>query len=254
MERYVPWLILACTALAGCARRDAPYRFRAPIVAGYEPRRLAPPERPRPATRPRARKPRPSRAAATTPGPVHPRLQPIALGDSLADRLRALVGGRDTEQSHVEFAIAAVRVVGFDPDRALAETRDGPSLLALAHDRGAFHRSGTPVLGDLVVFDRVIAREPASLVGVVISARPDGTVEFIYLQRGVIRRGWVNPRRPRDQRDRTGRILNTLIRGTDGRDPRGTEYLAGALFHGYLRTERLTAARVVKSVDTRHLK
>ena len=139
----------------------------------------------------------------------------------------------------LQFAFSAVALVGIDLAKEVLASKDGPSFLAMAKRRGATMTDGTPVLGDLVVFDRVRGKEPASLVGVVVSSRRDATVEFIYLQRGVVRRGYMNLRRPTAKRDRSGRVLNTHIRGNDGKDPRGTRYLAGELFASFVRLERL---------------
>ena len=85
--------------------------------------------------------------------------------------------------------------------------------------------------------------KPASLLGIVVSTDNQGTAEFVYLSRGVERRGYVNPRHPDTKRDRGGRAMNTHIRHSNGRDPRGTKYLAGQLFAGYLRLDRLTSRR-----------
>jgi hypothetical protein len=123
---------------------------------------------------------------------------------------------------------------------AVARTDDGAALLARARERGAATQQGPARLGDLVVFDRVRGGRPASLVGVVVTTRPDATVEFIYLQRGVVRRGFLNLHQPSTPRNRAGRVLNTFVRGDDGGMSRNPRFLAGELFAAFIRLDRLT--------------
>lgn len=187
----------------------------------------------------------PSRALTTrAPNPMVG-AAPRARGDDLAARLRALVGRRDDSSTHVQAALAAERELGAHLDPTLAATVDGPALRQLAEQRGAFVAAGgegpgsPPRLGDLLVFDRTVARAPASQVGVVVSVDARDVVEFIYLARGVIRRGFMSQSRPRDKRDADGRVLNTFLRANDGGDPRGTPGLAGELCAGRIVLEQL---------------
>jgi hypothetical protein len=150
-----------------------------------------------------------------------------------------MVGARDGQATDVDLALSALRDVGAALDPALTRVRTGRDLVALARRRGALDAASQPLLGDLVVFDAVVAREPASQVGVVVSTDSNGTIEFVYLARGVVRRGWVNPIHREHSRDDAGRVLNTFLRHSDGRDPRGTRYLSGELFATFIRLDRL---------------
>jgi hypothetical protein len=232
----------------GCARRDAAYRFRAPLVASVSAGELPP----RPATTTAPARPRPALAVHTPPataGPSRAQQPPLLTPPSgqaepvaadLAESLRALVGGRDSGSSDVAFAFAALAVLRAPVAPAAAELRAGPELVALAAERRALAgRDTTPLLGDLVVFDEVTGTDPASLVGVVVGVDERETVEFVYLARGVVRRGWLNLRTPSTRRDDAGRVLNTFVRHSDGRSPRGTRTLAGELFSTYIRLDRL---------------
>jgi hypothetical protein len=150
------------------------------------------------------------------------------------------VGERHDDATDVDLALRAVAALGVRLSPELAGVSSGEALVELARSRHAFPSADQPLIGDLVVFDAVRAELPASLVGVVVGARGDGTVEFIYLARGVVRRGWLNAAAPSRQRDDDGRVLNTFVRHSEGRDPRDTRYLAGQLLAGYVRIDRLT--------------
>ena len=265
MLRAVPALtvLLALAALPACGRRQVAYQFRAPLVRSVS----APPLPPRdtfdrsdagdrPATRsgrstalaasperPRGPRPPPPRRLAI---PAEPLRAGNTAGDDLAARLRAHVGARDEDSHHVTFALTALRSIGSRLDPELAAAADGHALVEIARQRGALAPAGggegvvsPPRLGDLLVFDNVTGTEPASLVAVAVSVDERGVVEFIYLARGVVRRGFVSPARPRDKRDDSGRVLNTFVRHSDGRDPRGTRYLAGELLAATIRLAAL---------------
>ena len=167
-------------------------------------------------------------------------------GEELAASLRGMVGRRDEGSTHLQYALAALGELGATLDPELARVENGPALVALAERRGAL----TPAppgnslpwlrLGDLLVFDRVVAADPASLVAIVVSVDERGVVEFVYLARGVVRRGFVFPPSPSTRRDPTsGRILNTFTRHNDGADPRGTRHLAGELIAAAISLDRL---------------
>ncbi len=160
----------------------------------------------------------------------------------LADTLRSAVGRRDKKSTHTGFALATLNTLGLSiaSDHELAAVHRGVELATVAEKRSAVSHTHTALLGDLVVFNGVVNTLPASLIGVVVSQRPsDGTIEFVYLARGVVRRGWVNPSKPNDKRTPTGLILNTFVRHSDGHDRAGTRYLAGQLFAYVVRLDRL---------------
>jgi len=187
------------------------------------------PERPVP----RVRRSIPSEAIAATGG------------EELAGRLRGMVGRRDESSTHLQLALAALGELGAALDPELSRVEDGPGLVALAERRGALTPTapGAPLpplrLGDLLVFDRVVAADPASLVAVVVSVDERGVVELVYLARGVVRRGFAFPSQPDARRDPAGRILNTFLRHNDGADPRGTRHLAGELIAAAISLDRL---------------
>jgi hypothetical protein len=245
--------------VGGCGQRAVAYHFRAPLVGSVnasvlEDRRVA--SEPLPSRRRRsggdptllAGAPRSAGTAPTRPTRLaipSDSLRGGASGDDLAAALRHLVGGRDEESSHVRFAVSALRTVGARVDRGLAGVDDGPALRTLAEQRGALVPSGegapttTPRLGDLLLFDRTTGDQPSSLVAVVVSVDSRAVIEFVYLARGVVRRGFAAPARPSEKRDEHGRVLNTHLRHNDGGDPRGTPSLAGQLHAAQIRLDRL---------------
>ena len=230
---------IAAVLLSACAAREAPYRFRSPMLGGVH---ASEPKRPRPEKRPAAEQA--SDLAQEFPkhrsAPINrPALEPGA-SPALADVLRGLVGHRDADSSHLEFAFQATAAVGAQLDPEVASLDRGSALVALARARDAIGGTVGALVGDLVVFDRVVGRRSASLVGVVVSRRRDGTVEFVYLARGIVRRGWLNNRRPAVKRRDDGRVLNTFVRHSNGGSPRGTKYLAGELFASIVKLDRLT--------------
>ena len=250
--------LLVCVAgfgLAACSVRPAAYHFRSPLVGAVSADRVALPERAEPvpvrnpvqpsrlASAESADSPQPKPQVKTIPARS---LAPADRGHSLAARLRELVGARDDEASHVQFALATLGHVGARLDDQVRDVQSGAELVALAEQRSAIMPlasesiASPPRLGDLLVFDEVVDKEPASLIAVVVSIDERGAIEMIYLGRGVVRRGWVTPQRPDDTRDDQGRVLNTFVRHSDGRDPRGTRYLAGQLVRAIIRLDQLT--------------
>ena len=153
---------------------------------------------------------------------------------TVADAL-SLVGHRDPRGS-LAFALSVATSLGPPRERALPAFADGPTLVAWARELGVFAPAGTAVAtGDLLVFDRAAANAPASLVGVALATDDRGVTSFVYLARGVIRVGKVDPARPRIARDREGRRVNSYIRHTTDYPPKGTRYLAGELLAGAIR-------------------
>jgi len=253
--------LIVTTAACG-ARTEQPYHFRSPLLGSV----AAPPLPAQKNTqdagsggRGTGHREAQKRLATARPTPVAPppvapaprvkRSIPSAAlegrGVELAERLRGLVGRRDESSTHVGLALAALREIGAALDPETARVEDGPALVALAERRGALTAAppGSPLpalrLGDLLVFDRVTAADPASLVAVVVSVDERGVVEFVYLARGVVRRGFVFPPEPASKRDATGRVLNTFVRHNDGGDPRGSPHLAGELIAAVISLDRL---------------
>jgi len=148
------------------------------------------------------------------------------------------VGKRLEDGTDLTFAFKTLRRAGANLG-TLTAAENGPDLLLRARPRARLQQDIEPMLGDLVVFHRVKGAKPASLIGIVVSADNQGTAEFIYLARGIVRRGYVNPARPSDKRDNAGRVLNTHVRHLARGDGRRAKYLAGELFAGYLPLDRL---------------
>ncbi|MBT8492133.1 MAG: hypothetical protein KJO07_03650 [Deltaproteobacteria bacterium] len=235
---------LVLSLAVGCAARDNPYAFRGPVVAGIAADQVLPPL-PRPAS---AR----DNPQTDLPGPAAHRRGSrqktlatgllVEPGDSLVSHLRSLVGARDNKMSATEFAVATLRGIGHEVDPDLAGTRAGGDLMSLAKARGAWAHIGTAELGDLLVFGGTEGKnDPASLVAVVIRQDPRGVIEFLYLQRGVIRRGFADPRRPSSKRDGRLRAVNTHVRVGKAGDARDSKYLAGELFTGRIDHKTLLA-------------
>jgi hypothetical protein len=261
--------LTAC--LTACATRDVAYRFRAPLLSSVHAAPL--PDRAAPATpatidaqRPhssmlRARiadLPAPHRSETTAmlsmleteldatpnsdPTPAHtPDSTDTPAAGGVVEILRGMVGQRDKDRSHVQFALLALETIGVDLGADPRGHKTGAELLAWAESKDALSIS-SPLPGDLVMFDKVNDGQPASLVGVVVEVIPhdrEHTVEFVYLARGVVRRGYVSPQSPASKRNPSGRALNTFVRHLDGNTPRSAEFLAGELFRTYLRIDRL---------------
>ncbi|MGE5187352.1 MAG: hypothetical protein ACM31C_35140, partial [Acidobacteriota bacterium] len=109
------------------------------------------------------------------------------------------------------------------------DAASGPALVAWAESVG---RAAAPTSdiapGDLLVFDRTEG-EPADRVAIAIGRDARGVTELVYLAGGVVRRGFVDPRRPATRRDATGAVVNTFMRTGRLWPPKGTHYLAGEL-------------------------
>lgn len=169
----------------------------------------------------------------------------VAAGQGVAESLRAMVGQRDPERTHLQFAMNALAAIGVTLAPEVKALDTGAALMSLAQERDALE-ARSPLPGDVVVFDRVDGTTPASLIGVVVAvamhadSEPEGaTVEFVYLARGVVRRGYVTPSAPALQRDAQGRARNTLVRHLTGKDDKNDDFLAGRLFRTYIRVDRL---------------
>lgn len=167
---------------------------------------------------------------------------PAIAGTSLAlmGKLRALVGQRDKTSTHVGFVVATLRALGARISTSLAGARTGDELDACARRHHALTSSRRPRLGDLVVFDNFLRKQPRSMTGIVVSIDQRGTIEFIYLARKIVRRGFLNLQHPSTKRDASGRVLNTILRHLQGGDSRRTKYLAGELFAGFISLHKLT--------------
>lgn len=138
------------------------------------------------------------------------------------------VGARTEEPGHA-WALRTLVARGLALPEATA--RNGTDLLTAARSANALVTSAKPL--DLAIFDN------GELIGVVVSVCPGGLVEFVYTQRGVVRRGLVSPATPHVRRDRQGRARNTFVRPFSHSDKRGQKYLAGELLSGFISMDKL---------------
>ncbi len=154
---------------------------------------------------------------------------------------RNLVGHRDPRGA-VAFALAVAGRLTGAPAPAFD---DGPALVGWAREQGAWADLPDAPLapGDLVVFDRAALGAPASLVAVALATDDRGVTEILYLARGVVRAGRLDPARPAVARDREGRPVNSFLRHTADHPPPGTRYLAGELASGRVRLAPATRPR-----------
>lgn len=198
--------VLACTALvaalillsSACARRDAAYRFRAPVVSSVRAERL--PARAPAAAGTSAVAARDATARSWLAAPPHARgtapqrtAQPPARSTTPASPAAALraLAGRATRATGAELALATLAELGAHLDPRVREATTGARLLALARERGAVLTDGVPLTGDLVV----LAPEGDAdlVVGIVITApeRAAATVEILYPGDGAVRHALV---------------------------------------------------------------
>jgi hypothetical protein len=250
--------IVLATATSACATRAQPYRFAAPMVAGVElderawpaPRRAAEPVGP-------AREPS-TVATATTRAPADPLAPPTSI-DPRA--LPAPHRGPRPRKGEPAAALSAPPAAPLTPSAALAlagtrdgrdpldfaldlrarlagdrwDADDGPSLVVAAKTRNLWGAPTDPIRpGALLVFDRAVARAPASLVAVALAVDDRGVVTMIFLGAGVARIGYVDPAHPAQKRDAAGRVRNTFLRHRDEEPPPGTHFLAGELLAGVI--------------------
>lgn len=270
-------LLGALLGLAGaCAKRATAYRFRAPVVSSVRARpaprapvlaSAAAPGSGRVATNaaggapadvadlPAPHRARPVAPPASSAANAGPGTNPDARQDnarrpasartdsaaSVADQLRARVGERDRKSTDLDFARALLASLGVTLTEPVRTAATGPDLLAVATERKAL-TTDAPLAGDLVVFEWVDGEAGASLVGVAVGvvARAHLTVEFVFLARGVVRRGYVTPSQPDRKRDEQGRALNTFVRALRGKARKSDPFLAGQLFRTFVRVDRLS--------------
>lgn len=181
----------------------------------------------------------------------HPPWQAGGFGDELAAAAtrflgagRIEVGGEVFRMSCSEMVRAAFAAEGCTEGPTGAFGDGGTAtLFEYCKDAGLLHReSAAP--GDLVIFDNTYDRnrnrksdDPLSHVGIVTGGRDDGTVIFVHVGSGRIRKGHMNLERPWARKDKDGNALNDQLRARKKNDPKGTRYMAGELFRAYCRPE-----------------
>jgi hypothetical protein len=145
-----------------------------------------------------------------------------------AAELRELVGTRVTDDP-LAFAVrVAARMTGAKRTPDPVPT-DGEALEAWADEHATRQDPAKTRAGDLLVFDRAIDDKPASVWAVVLGADPRGVTEILFVGGGIVRRGFVDPARPRVARDKAGHVHNTFLRFGKNWPPKGTRYLTGEL-------------------------
>lgn len=279
-------LVAALAAFAGCAPRATAYHFRAPLVSSVRAQGLpapsAPPSAPpssipqtaRIQSLPAPHKSGPSMASQQTARAAIRRIQvplpradddrrephhqhdhvreqgsqseqPAPAEQTMVEFLRSMVGQREKNATDTQVALAALTAIGTKLDDKVAQVESGTALLELAEQRQALSQE-LPLMGDLVIFDRMVDGEPAPLVAVVVTthARSLGgrdvrTIEILYLGHTVIRRGYVTPAVPTQKRDDAGRILNTFLHHTNEVPSAEHALLAGERLRAVVRADRL---------------
>jgi hypothetical protein len=267
------WIL--ALGLAGCATSAAPYRFSSGLISGISAKveiegdadeaRPSRRDQPRRATatataspRPRHRVarttsiergdlplagdplPREERSEQSASGVVLSRLPsphrtdgptPAMIPPTVAD-LRALTGTRVTDEP-LAFALDAASAL--TRHQVTPMPADGEAFAIWAATHATVVTETRP--GDLVIFDRAIANQPASLVAVALGRDDRGVIEILYVAAGVVRRGFVDPAHPKVARDNQRRTRNTFLRHGKDWPPRGTRYLTGELLAAIYRLQ-----------------
>jgi hypothetical protein len=232
-----PVRILACTILAAalvspaCARRDAPYRFRAPLVSSVRAEPLpAPDAAARRAARPpadpardwltpppHARGTRPESGAvgdAGDPRPAAPVVSAPAPPAPVA-ALRALVGSPTRGAGSAAFALATLADLGAHIDARMRQASSGAHVLDMARERDAVLAEEPPLTGDLVVLS---AQDNASdkdlLVGIVVMPADDAgsSIELVYAENGAVRHAVVTQQACRGRQEHVPDTARCLAR------------------------------------------
>lgn len=172
-------------------------------------------------------------------------------GVELANRAASLVGFHSLSQLHVEVTddcVGFVRLVyeslGIDLF-AVSQGRRGENGVTAIWRRAraarAIHQRPRP--GDIVFFHETYDRnhdgkrdDGLTHVGIVESVAEDGTVTFVHRGNSGIHRSKLNLRFPRVHRDRSGEVVNDILRPKMGKR---RAYTAGELFSGFATPERL---------------
>jgi hypothetical protein len=226
---------LACTVLAAalalpaCARRDAPYHFRAPLVSSVRAERLPAGASPSASGQDGAgpmshARLDPERAWLSAPPHAHGRpdanARPAPAGDAVAasraasgaggedaqaipQALRALIGRSTHGTGSASFALATLADLGAHIDARVRQASSGAHVLDLARDRDAVLSGEPPLTGDLVVLagERQAGSDRDLLLGIVVMPADDagGAVELVYAEDGAVRHAVVAAQACRDR-------------------------------------------------------
>lgn len=227
--------ILACTVLAAalaspaCAQRDAPYRFRAPLVSSVRAedlshptsaaRRAPPPADPARAWLNPPPHARGTRAAAEDAGsaasPVPAAPVAEASTPSPIEALRALVGSSTRGAGSAAFALTTLADLGAHIDARVRQASSGAHVLNMARDRDAVLAEDPPLTGDLVVLSgKGKDSDEELLIGIVVTPADDASsaVELVYAEDGAVRHGVVTPQACRERQERVPATARCLSR------------------------------------------
>lgn len=231
--------ILACTILAAalaspaCARRDAPYRFRAPLVSSVRAEPLSAPDA---AARRAARPPAdPARDWLTPPPHARGTGPDGAVGDAASPRpaapvvsapaapsppapvaaLRALVGSPTRGAGSAAFALATLADLGAHIDVRMRQASSGAHVLDMARERDAVLAEEPPLTGDLVVLSAQDSRSDDDLlIGIVVMPADDAgsSIELVYAENGAVRHAVVTQQACRGRQERAPDTAKCLAR------------------------------------------
>lgn len=112
------------------------------------------------------------------------------------------------------------------------------SIHGLVQASGHLYRDPSLVLpGDLIFWDNTYDRnrngrldDPLSHVAIVERVEADGTIHYLHRGSRGVTVGYLNLARPEQQRDETGKPVNSGVRQRRPGDPPGARYLASQLF------------------------
>jgi hypothetical protein len=221
--RFIACTVLAAAlALPACARRDAPYHFRAPLVSSVRAERLpagvTPAARARDGAAPASHaRLDPERAWLNAPAHTHggpdastrPAPGSAVAGSStreteaIPQALRALIGSATHDTGSASFALATLADLGAHIDARVRQATSGAHVLDLARDRDAVLSSEPPLTGDLVVLagERQAGSDHDLLLGIVVMPADDagGTLELVYAEGGAVRHAVVAAQTCRDR-------------------------------------------------------
>ncbi|MBP9204655.1 MAG: hypothetical protein KBG28_11870 [Kofleriaceae bacterium] len=163
-----------------------------------------------------------ARAAAPMPATSTAVVVPAAIGPRVHVGQLVTIGDADP-------AWVLARARELRGGRWRAPAGDGAALRQVLLERRAVIPFDQVGPGDLLLFERPVEAGVAPTWAVVIGRDQRAVVEVLYVAAARVRRGFVDPTRPRVRRDRDGRVVNTYLRH-DRRTPSGGHrFLAGEL-------------------------
>lgn len=236
LVRILAWTVLAAALTSpACARRDAPYRFRAPLVSAVRAEHLpatgaasavgraapplADPARAWLTPPPHARGTRAAAEDASHAGSHRPAAvvsEPAAASaPSPIETLRALVGSSTRGAGSAAFALATLAELGAHIDARVRQASSGAHVLNMARDRDAVLDEDPPLTGDLVVLSgKGNDSDEELLVGIVVMPADDASsaVELVYAEDGAVRHGVVTQQACRERQERAPATARCLSR------------------------------------------